>query len=90
MDNNRVITYPEFQTLVSDALAVETAALTPEAYFFEDLAVNSISLVELMLRFETELGLNIPFEQAWNIRTVGDAYEFYLKQMGQDGREPAA
>jgi acyl carrier protein len=81
--DSRLITFPEFQQFVSDALAVEISTLAPEAYFFEDLAVNSMTLVELVLRFETELGVRIPTEEAWNLQTVGDAYRFYLKHGAQ-------
>jgi acyl carrier protein len=81
MAHNHTLSFAEFQDFVSDALAVEKSALSPEAYFFEDLAVNSMTLVELVLRFEIELGIKIPIEQAWNIQTVGDAYRFYTTQI---------
>jgi acyl carrier protein len=52
--------------------------LVPEAYFITDLAVDSIRMVELLLRIE-EMGFKIPPDAAWEIQTVGDAYDFYLK-----------
>jgi acyl carrier protein len=51
--------------------------LTPDASLLNDLAVDSLKLVELMLRFENQLGVSIPSQDAWEINTVGDAYAYY-------------
>jgi len=42
----------------------------PEAAFVDDLYADSIRLVELLVTME-EQGIEIPFEEAWNIKTVG-------------------
>ena len=44
----------------------------------EDLYADSIRLVEMLLLME-EKGIHIPFEDAWNIKTVGDAYQHYIQ-----------
>jgi hypothetical protein len=38
-----------------------------------------IQLVELMLRIE-EMGISIPVEAAWEVETVGEAYQLYTEQ----------
>jgi acyl carrier protein len=55
-------------------------ALTPETHFLNDLAVESLKLLELMLQFELQLGRPVSPDAAWEILTVGDAYSYYLRQ----------
>lgn len=56
-------------------LEVDEERVVPEASFFSDLCVDSIRMVDMMLRPE-ELGINIPLEVAWEIDTVEDAYRW--------------
>ncbi len=70
------VTFEEFQHLVAQALQVEESKVTPEASFMDDLYADSIRLVELFLSLG-ERGISIPFDEAWNIKTVGDAYRLY-------------
>ena len=51
-----------------------------EASFVDDLLADSIQLVELMLHME-EMGIRIPMEAAWEVKTVGDAYRLYREQI---------
>jgi len=71
------LSFSEFQDFMSNALSISTDELTPEASLLNDLAVDSLKLVELMLRFENQLGVSIPSQDAWEINSVGDAYNYY-------------
>ena len=73
------ITFEEFRRLIAEELDVDENLVVPEASFIEDLMADSIQLVEMMLRLE-EMGIHIPMEKAWQVRTVGDAYRFYSEQ----------
>ena len=70
------VPFEEFQHLVAQALQVDESKVTPEASFMDDLYADSIRLVELFLSLG-EKGISIPFDEAWNIKTVGDAYRLY-------------
>jgi acyl carrier protein len=72
------ISYDEFRTLLSDVLLVEEERIVPEASFATDLFVDSLRLVELVLSIE-RLGAEIPSEKFWEIQTVGDAYDVYVR-----------
>lgn len=80
------ITFEEFRRIVAEELDVEEVQVVPEASFTEDLLADSIQLVEMMLRME-EMGIVIPGEAAWKVRTVGDAYRFYSEHV--EGRSGA-
>ena len=71
------LAFNEFQSFLSNALSISVEELTPGASLLNDLAVDSLKLVELMLRFENQLGVSIPSQDAWEINTVGDAYNYY-------------
>jgi acyl carrier protein len=77
------VTFDEFCQLLAEELRVPPERITPDASFINDLAVDSIRMVELILRIE-ELGVSIPSDAAWNIVTVQDAYDYY-----QLNRSPA-
>jgi acyl carrier protein len=70
------MTFDDFRQMLSEELRVPPERITPEASFINDLAVDSIRMVEMILRIE-ELGISIPSEAAWNIITVQDAYDYY-------------
>jgi acyl carrier protein len=76
--SNLPLSFDQFTAILAEVLMVDPVKLVPEAYFITDLAVDSIRMVELLLRIE-EMGFKIPPDAAWEIQTVGDAYDFYLK-----------
>ena len=58
--------------LVADHLGVSPEDLRPEVSLTDDLAVDSLELVELALMLEGELGIDIPERTIDEIRTYGD------------------
>jgi len=81
MANNpsgKPVSFEEFKHILAEQLKVEEGKVTKEASFIEDLMVDSIQLVDLMLTLE-EMGIQIPLEAAWDVETVGDAYQVYKK-----------
>jgi acyl carrier protein len=61
------------QAIIVDKLGVDEADVVPEASFTNDLGADSLDIVELVMEFEKEFGMNIPDEDAEKISTVGDA-----------------
>ena len=72
------VSFDDFRRLVAQHLELDETKVVAEASFAEDLLADSIQLVDLMLCFE-EKGIRIPLEEAWQVKTVGDAYQAYLK-----------
>jgi acyl carrier protein len=67
--------------IIINELGVESEKVTNEASFVEDLGADSLDTVELVMAFEEEFGIDIPDEDAEQMRTVGDAIA-YLKEHG--------
>ena len=68
--------------IIVNELGVEPDKVTDDASFVEDLGADSLDTVELVMAFEEEFGVDIPDEDAEQMRTVGDAIK-YLKQKSQ-------
>ena len=65
--------------IIVNELGVEPDKVTDDASFVEDLGADSLDTVELVMAFEEEFGVDIPDEDAEQMRTVGDAIK-YLKE----------
>ena len=65
--------------IIINELGVEPEKVTDDASFVEDLGADSLDTVELVMAFEEEFGIDIPDEDAEQMRTVGDAIK-YLKE----------
>ena len=53
--------------------------MTNDASFIDDLGADSLDIVELVMAFEEEFGIEIPDDAAEKIQTVGQAVEFIEK-----------
>jgi acyl carrier protein len=62
--------------IIINELGVEAEKVTDEASFVEDLGADSLDTVELVMAFEEEFGIDIPDEDAEQMRTVGDAIKY--------------
>ena len=65
--------------IIVEELGVEADKVTSEASFVDDLGADSLDTVELVMAFEEEFGIDIPDEDAEQMRTVGDAIS-YIEQ----------
>jgi len=66
--------------IVAEELAVDSDEVTEDSSFIEDLGADSLDVVELVMAFEEEFDVEIPDEDAEDIRTVKDAVS-YLEEV---------
>ena len=62
--------------IVVEHLGVEAEKVTEDASFIDDLGADSLDIVELVMAFEEEFGIESPDDAAETIQTVGDAVKF--------------
>ena len=62
----------KIKTIVANQLGVDEAQVTEDASFIDDLGADSLDTVELIMAFEEEFDVEIPDEDAQNIKTVKD------------------
>ncbi len=67
------------QKIVTEHLGVEADKVTQDAAFIDDLGADSLDIVELVMAFEEEFGVEIPDDAAEDITTVKDATDYIEK-----------
>lgn len=64
--------FDKVKAIIVDQLDVEEEKVTLEASITEDLGADSLDVVDLVMSFEDEFGIEIPDEDVENVKTVGD------------------
>jgi acyl carrier protein len=64
------------KSIIADQLGVGEDEIKGESSFIEDLGADSLDIVELVMAMEEEFEVEIPDEEAENIKTVGDAINY--------------
>ena len=72
--------FEKIQELVADGLGVDASKVLPETSFKDDLGADSLDLLELVMAFESEYGVEIPPEDLEGVSTVGDIMEYISKK----------
>ena len=77
------MTRDEITTGLAEILE-EVAGVSPddvaeEKSFTEDLDVDSLSMVEVVVAAEEKFGVKIPDDEVQNLKTVGDAITYIVK-----------
>ena len=70
------------QKIVVEHLGVEADKVTQDASFIDDLGADSLDIVELVMAFEEEFGVEIPDDAAEKITTVKDAIDYIDQNKG--------
>ena len=73
-------TAAKVKEIIINELGVDPGKVTPEASFVDDLGADSLDTVELVMAFEEEFTIDIPDEEAEQLRTVGEAVAYIEKQ----------
>lgn len=62
--------------IISEQLGIDEDKITEDASFIDNLGADSLDVVELIMAFEEEFGLEITDSNAEKIKTVGDAVNY--------------
>ena len=64
------------KNIIADQLGVGEDEIKITSSFIEDLGADSLDIVELVMQMEEEFEVEIPDEEAENIKTVQDAVNY--------------
>jgi acyl carrier protein len=64
------------KSIIVEQLNVEASEVVSGASFTDDLGADSLDIVELVMRFEEEFGIEIPDEDAEKIGRVQEAVDY--------------
>ncbi len=74
--------FTRVQKVTVEKLSVKEEEVVEAASFTDDLGADSLDVVELVMAFEDEFGIEIPDEEVGEIKTVGDAVNYISKKQG--------
>ncbi len=69
-------TFEKVRKIVVEQLGVEEDDVKIDSTFIDDLGADSLDIVELIMAFEEEFGIEIPDEAAEKIKTVQDVVSY--------------
>lgn len=64
------------RAIIIDKLGNDEKEVTPEASFINDLGADSLDHEELIMEFEKEFNIEIPFYDAEKMNTVGNVMQY--------------
>lgn len=64
------------KAIIVDKLGKEESAINLDTNFITDLNADSLDMVELIMEFENQFGIQIPDGDETKIATVGDAIKY--------------
>ena len=73
--------FERFTKCAVEVLSVDTAQITKEASFADDLDADSLDLVELIMSLEEEFGVTVEEEELEGITTIGGAYDLIVDKL---------
>lgn len=71
--------------IVAEQMGVDKGEINRDTDFINDLNADSLDTVELVMEFEDAFETSIPDEEAEKIKTVGQAIDYILAHMDQEG-----
>ncbi len=66
--------------LISEKMEVDLADVVPKASLIDDLGADSLAIVEMIMTMEEEFDIEVPDEDAEQLRTVEDAINYIIKK----------
>ncbi|NHD18547.1 MULTISPECIES: acyl carrier protein [Actinopolyspora] len=66
-------------TIVEEVAGVDAEEVSVEKSFVDDLDIDSLSMVEIAVQAEDKFGVKIPDDELANLKTVGDAVDYIVK-----------
>lgn len=68
--------YEKVRKIIAEQLDLDVKSISPESSISEDLGADSLDVVDIIMSFEDEFGIEIPDDAVENIRTVGDIVKY--------------
>ncbi len=72
------------KSIIVEQLGVDEDEVTLDASFTDDLGADSLDIVELVMAFEEEFGIEIPDEHAEKIGRVREAVDYIEEHQAEE------
>ena len=68
--------FEKVRKIIADQLNIAEDRITPEVKLVEDLGIDSLDTLEMLMALEDEYGIQIPNEDAQELKTVDDIVKY--------------
>jgi acyl carrier protein len=68
--------FDKVKKILCEQFEIEEDKITEDTSLIDDLGADSLDLVDLVMSFEDEFGVEMPDEDIEGIKTVGDVVKF--------------
>jgi len=75
--------FEKIRNIIAEQLNLEENEIS-ETTTFEELGVDSLDLFQILISLEDEFGIEIPNEDAENIKTVKDVVDYIKERIGDE------
>jgi acyl carrier protein len=86
---NETEVFDRVRAVLCEVLNVKPEQIVPEAAFKEDLGAESLDLISVISEFEETFDAEISDEDAYGLKTVGDAVTYIKTLIHVDTAAPA-
>jgi len=66
--------------IICEQLGADEQAVTPETNLVMDLGADSLDVVELVMAFESEFNIEIPYDKCNEFKTIGSVIDYINSQ----------
>ncbi|MBS3731306.1 MAG: acyl carrier protein [Desulfobacterales bacterium] len=70
----------KIKKLIAEKLEVDPGDVVPKASLIDDLGADSLAIVEMIMTMEEEFDIEVPDDDAEQLRTVEDAIKYIQKK----------
>lgn len=68
--------FEKVKTIIAEQLDLDPENITYDSSITDDLGADSLDVVDIVMSFEDEFGIEIPDDAVENIRTVADIVKY--------------
>lgn len=81
MTNQQLDLWTELRTVIADTFGADVETIQREAAFIADLGADSLDMIQILMELEDRYRIAIPQDQAAQLVTVGDAFDYVAARM---------
>ncbi|HEX3043816.1 MAG TPA: acyl carrier protein [Bacillota bacterium] len=73
--------FDQFKLMIADHLGVDVNRITKDTSFLDDLGIDSLSLVNFIIKLEKMYQIKIELDHVWQLKNIGEAYEILRQRI---------
>ena len=72
----------KLKKIIAEVLGADPAEINENTSFVDDLAADSLDILEIIMQIQDVFGIEVPQDEAINVKTVGEAADM-IKNAGK-------